>query len=165
MDMTGSQRIEASREIVWAALNDPEVLRTCIPGCETIEQVGETEFQAKITVKLGPLRTTFAGKVTLLDLDPPNSYTITGSGSGGAAGFASGSANVRLEADRDATILSYAVKAALGGRLALGAKLVDATAKTLAEQFFAQLGRTLVPPTDVDVAQTEGERRWFALRK
>ena len=88
MDMNGSQRIEASREVVYAALNDIEILRQCIPGCETIEKTSETEMTAKVVLKIGPVKASFSGKVTLSDLDPPNGYTITGEGSGGAAGFA-----------------------------------------------------------------------------
>ena len=96
MDMNGSQKIEASRETVYAALNDVEILRQCIPGCESIEKLSDTEMNAKVTLKIGPVKASFTGKVTLSDLDPPNGYTITGEGSGGAAGFAKGGAQVKI---------------------------------------------------------------------
>lgn len=133
MDMNGSQRIEASRELVYAALNDVDVLKQCIPGCESIEKTSDNEMNAKVTLRVGPVKASFTGKVTLSDFDPPNGYTITGEGSGGMAGFAKGSAAVKLEADGDATILHYTVKAEIGGKLAqLGGRLIDATATKLA---------------------------------
>lgn len=137
MDMNGSQRIEASRELVYAALNDVDVLKQCIPGCESIEKTSDNEMNAKVTLRVGPVKASFTGKVTLSDFDPPNGYTITGEGSGGMAGFAKGSAAVKLEADGDATILHYTVKAEIGGKLAqLGGRLIDATATKLAGEFF-----------------------------
>ena len=96
MDMSGSQRIETSREVLWEALNDPEILRQCIPGCQEIAKLSPTEMTAKVVLKIGPVKATFAGKVTLSDLDPPSGYTISGEGQGGVAGFARGSAKVRL---------------------------------------------------------------------
>lgn len=139
MDMNGSQRIEASRETVYTALNDVEVLRQCIPGCESIEKTSDTEMNAKVTLRVGPVKASFTGKVTLSDFDPPSGYTITGEGSGGMAGFAKGSAAVKLEADGAATILHYTVKAEIGGKLAqLGGRLIDATATKLAAEFFAK---------------------------
>ena len=139
MDMTGTQHIEAPRDVVWAALNDVEVLRQSIPGCQSIEKVSDTEMNAKVTLKVGPVKATFTGKVTLSDLDPPNGYTITGEGSGGAAGFAKGSAVIRLVEDAGATNLNYEVKAQIGGKLAqLGQRLVQGTAKKLADDFFAK---------------------------
>src|SRR5260370_23989228 len=105
MDMTGTQRIEASRETVWAALNDPDVLKRCIPGCESIERISDTEMNAKVALKIGPVKATFTGKVTLSDLDPPNGYRISGVGAGGVAGFAKGGATVRLRSEGTATIL------------------------------------------------------------
>ena len=132
MDMNGSQRIEASREAVYAALNDVDILRQCIPGCDSIEKTSETEMVAKVTLRIGPVKASFAGTVTLSDLDPPNGYTISGEGSGGMAGFAKGGANVTLEPDGDATILHYVVKAEIGGKLAqMGSRLIDSTAKKL----------------------------------
>ena len=141
MDMSGSQRIEAPREAVYAGLNDVEVLRRCIPGCDKIEKLSDTEMSAKVTLKIGPVKASFTGKVTLSDLDPPNGYTITGEGSGGMAGFAKGSARVRLEPDGEATVLHYTVDADIGGKLAqLGSRLIDGTAKKLAGDFFSVFG-------------------------
>lgn len=149
MDMNGSQRIEASREAVYAALNDVEILRQCIPGCETIDKTSENEMTAKVTLKIGPVKASFSGKVTLSDFDPPNGYTISGEGSGGAAGFAKGGAKVTLVADGDATILNYAVDAQIGGKLAqLGGRLIDATAKKLAGDFFEKFGSIVAPPAE-----------------
>ena len=137
MDMTGEQRIAASQQAVWAALNDAEVLRQCIPGCESLEKLSDTEMVAKVKLQIGPVRTTFSGKVTLSDFDPPNSYRISGEGSGGAAGFAKGGAVVRLSPDGDATLMRYDVKADVGGKIAqLGGRLIDSTAKKLADEFF-----------------------------
>ena len=137
MDMSGERRISAPREKVWAALNDPEVLRISIPGCETMERLGENELKATASVKIGPISARFAGKVQLLDLDPPNGYRIEGEGQGGVAGFAKGGAVVRLVADGNETIMSYEVKANVGGKIAqLGARLIDASAKQMADAFF-----------------------------
>ncbi len=137
MDMTGEQRIAASQQAVWAALNDAEVLRQSIPGCESLEKLSDTEMVARVKLQIGPVRTTFSGKVTLSDLDPPNSYRISGEGSGGAAGFAKGGAVVRLSPDGGATLMRYEVKADVGGKIAqLGGRLIDSTAKKLADEFF-----------------------------
>ncbi len=137
MDMSGERRISAPREKVWAALNDPEVLRISIPGCETMERLGENELKATASVKIGPISARFAGKMQLLDLDPPNGYRIEGEGQGGVAGFAKGGAVVRLVADGNETIMSYEVKANVGGKIAqLGARLIDASAKQMADAFF-----------------------------
>ena len=137
MDMSGERRIPAPREKVWAALNDPAVLKAAIPGCETLEKLSDTELKATASVKIGPIAAKFAGKVQLLDLDPPNGYRIEGEGQGGVAGFAKGGASVRLAQDGTDTILSYDVKANVGGKIAqLGARLIDATAKQMADAFF-----------------------------
>ena len=138
MQMIDSQRIPASREVVWAALNNPAILQRCIPGCQTLEMTTPTELTATIVIKVGPVKATFGGKVTLSDLDPPNSYRIFGEGSGGVAGFAKGGANVQLEQEMpNVTILHYQVDAQIGGKLAqLGARLIDATSKKLAGKFF-----------------------------
>ncbi len=140
MDMTGQHTIPAPRQTVWEALNDPEVLKQCIPGCEEIERTGDDGFAAKVSVKVGPVKAKFGGQVTLSDIDPPNGYTISGEGKGGAAGFAKGGAKVRLE-DADggaATVLNYEVNASVGGKLAqIGARLIDSTAKKYANDFFA----------------------------
>ena len=152
MDMSGERRISAPREKVWAALNDPEVLRMSIPGCETMERLGENELKATASVKIGPISARFAGKVQLLDLDPPNGYRIEGEGQGGVAGFAKGGAVVRLVADGSDTILSYEVKANVGGKIAqLGARLIDATAKQMAEAFFDRFAAQ-VATAEVDSA-------------
>ena len=150
MDMTGEFRIPASREAVWKALNDPEVLKRSIAGCEELEKTSDTEFTAKVTAKVGPVKARFAGKVTLSDLDPPNGYTITGEGQGGAAGFAKGGAKVRLEPDGDGTLLKYTVNAAIGGKLAqIGARLIDGAAHKMAEEFFASFAANVAGPAPV----------------
>jgi carbon monoxide dehydrogenase subunit G len=127
---------------VWRALNDPELLKRAIPGCEEVVKLSDTEFTAKVTSKIGPVSAKFAGKVTLSDLDPPNGYKISGEGQGGAAGFAKGGAEVRLEAGAtpDETLLRYTVHAAVGGKLAqIGSRLIDGAARKTAEQFFGKL--------------------------
>ena len=147
MDMTGSQRIEAPREKVYAALNDVEVLRQCIPGCDEIAKTSDTQMDAKVTLRIGPVKASFNGKVTLSDLDPPNGYTISGEGSGGMAGFAKGGAKVSLVADGEATILTYVVNADIGGKIAqLGSRLIDGTSKKLAGDFFEKFGAIVGGP-------------------
>lgn len=139
MDMTGSERIAASRDRVYAALNDPEILKAAIPGCEAIEKISDTEMTATVVTKVGPVKAKFRGAVTLSDLDPPRGYTISGEGKGGPAGFAKGGARVRLEEDEGATVLHYEVKADVGGKLAqLGSRLIDGTAKKLSGEFFSR---------------------------
>ncbi|WP_158808140.1 carbon monoxide dehydrogenase subunit G [Beijerinckia sp. L45] len=148
MDMNGIQRIEASREAVYAALNDTDVLRQCIPGCDAIERTSEHQMDAKATLRIGPVKATFTGKVTLSDLDPPNGYTISGEGAGGMAGFAKGRASVTLAPDGEATILTYLVSAEIGGKIAqLGGRLIDGTAKKLAGEFFEKFGAIVGAPT------------------
>ena len=137
MEMHGERRIPASREEVWARLNDAETLKNCIPGCQEIEKTSDTEFTAKVVAKVGPVRATFSGKVALTDLDPPNGYTISGEGQGGVAGFAKGSAKVALDIADGETVLHYGVQAQVGGKLAqIGARLIDATARKMADDFF-----------------------------
>lgn len=139
MQMAGDVSIAANRQHVWNALNDPEVLRQCIPGCETVTREADNVLLAKVTAKIGPIKAGFSGKVTLSELDPPNSYVISGEGSGGAAGFAKGGAAVKLTALGDATQLHYEVNAQVGGKLAqIGARLIDSTARKMAEDFFAK---------------------------
>jgi carbon monoxide dehydrogenase subunit G len=142
MQMNDSQTIPASREAVWAALNDPAVLRQCIPGCQSLEMTSPTEMSAKVIIKIGPVKATFGGKVTLSELDPPNGYRIAGEGSGGVAGFAKGGAVIRLEeVSKQETILHYEVDSQIGGKLAqLGGRLIDSTAKKLASEFFTKFG-------------------------
>ena len=143
MDMNGSERIEAPVETVWQALNDPEILRQAIPGCESLEKTSDTNMTAKVVLKIGPIKAKFEGAVELQNLNPPHSYTIAGEGKGGLAGFAKGGADVSLEADGpDATILTYTVKAEVGGKIAqLGSRLNDSTSKKLAGEFFAKFGQ------------------------
>jgi len=137
MEMSGKNSIKASREQVWAALNDPEILKASIPGCESLEQSGDNSFTAQVTAKVGPVKAKFKGEVKLSDIDPPNGYTLSGEGKGGAAGFAKGDAEIQLEEDGDETVLTYHVKANVGGKMAqLGARLIDGTAKKLSDEFF-----------------------------
>jgi carbon monoxide dehydrogenase subunit G len=144
MDMSGEERIAAPREAVWAALNDSEALKACIPGCQALTMKSPTELEATVKVKIGPVSATFNGEVTLSELNPPESYTISGEGKGGIAGFAKGGADVTLAEDGSDTILTYVVKAQVGGKLAqLGSRLIDSTSKKLAAQFFAALGERL----------------------
>jgi len=139
MDMSGSHRIPAKREKVWEALNDPEILKACIPGCESLEKTSDTEMSAAVTSKIGPVKAKFKGAVTLENIKAPESYTIVGEGKGGVAGFAKGSADVSLAEEGDETVLSYEAKAQVGGKLAqLGSRLIDSTAKKMAEDFFTK---------------------------
>jgi len=138
MELKGEYRIPAAREQVWALLNDPAVLRECIPGCESLEGSALEGFAARVTTKLGPVKATFNGEVKLSNVNAPESYTISGEGKGGVAGFAKGSADVHLTPDGTGTLLSYTVNAQVGGKIAqLGSRLIDSTAKKLADQFFA----------------------------
>ena len=145
MQMNDSQRILASKEKVWAALNDPLILKQCIPGCQALDMATPNEMTATVVFKVGPVKATFGGKVTLSDLDPPNSYRISGEGSGGVAGFAKGGATVRLSAESpEVTVLFYEVDAQIGGKLAqLGGRLIDSTAKKLAGEVFASFGEVV----------------------
>ena len=138
MDMQGEERIAARRETVWAALNDPDILRQCIPGCQSLELKSPTELSASVKLKIGPVSASFAGDVILSNINAPVSYTISGEGKGGIAGFAKGGADVTLTEDGDDTVLVYDAKAEIGGKLAqLGSRLVGSSAKKLAQQFFA----------------------------
>jgi carbon monoxide dehydrogenase subunit G len=139
MTMSGEQQLAASRQAVWQKLNDPAVLKACIPGCESLEVIGENEFQAIATNKIGPVKARFKGKVRLTDLDPPNGYRISGEGDGGIAGFAKGGATVALTEKDGGTLLTYNVEAQIGGKLAqLGQRLVNGAAKKLADDFFVK---------------------------
>ena len=142
MEMTGEYRIPAPKQVVWEALNDTEILKAAIPGCESVEKTSDTEMTATVTAAVGPVKAKFRGKVTLSDLDPPNGYTISGEGQGGPAGFGKGGAKVRLEDDNGATILRYEAQAQVGGKLAqIGARLVDGAARKIADQFFANFSQ------------------------
>jgi len=137
MDMTGEFRIPASRETVWEALNDPEVLKASIPGCQELDKVGDDQMTAKVKTKVGPVSATFSGKVTLSDINPPAGYKISGEGQGGVAGFAKGGAEVTLDEDGSETVLKYTATAQVGGKLAqIGSRLIDSTAKKMANEFF-----------------------------
>ena len=139
MDMSGEYTIPAPREKVWEALNDPEVLKQCIDGCQSLEKTSDTEFKAKVTSKVGPVRATFNGKVNLSDIDPPNGYTISGEGQGGVAGFAKGGAQVKLSGEGNETVLNYEANAEVGGKLAsVGSRLVLGVAKKTADDFFSK---------------------------
>jgi len=148
MQMNEVQSVPGAKEKVWAALNDPEILRKCIPGCQSLEMTSPTQMTATVVVKLGPVKATFAGKVTLSDLDPPNGYRISGEGSGGVAGFAKGGTSVKLvEVEPDLTNLAYQVDAQVGGKLAqLGGRLIESSAKKLAGEFFQNFAAALAPP-------------------
>jgi len=146
MEMSGEQRIPAPRSVVWEALNDPEVLKASIPGCESLErnEAGDG-FDAQVRAKVGPVSAKFAGTVTLSDINPPESYTISGEGKGGAAGFAKGGAKVSLAEAEGETLLSYAAEAKVGGKLAqLGSRLIDGTARKMADDFFTRFSQIVV---------------------
>ena len=144
MTMSGEQQLAASRETVWAKLNDPAVLKACIPGCETLDVIGENEFAAVATNKIGPVKARFKGKVRLTDLDPPNGYKISGEGDGGIAGFAKGGAAVTLFDHEGGTMLKYDVEAQIGGKLAqLGQRLINGAAKKMADDFFARFAEAV----------------------
>jgi carbon monoxide dehydrogenase subunit G len=157
MDMTGERRIPAPRQKVWNSLNDPQVLRACIPGCEKLERTGDNAFTATAGVKIGPISARFNGRVNLLDIDEPNSYRIEGEGQGGVAGFAKGGATVRLADDGPFTLLTYEAKAQVGGKIAqLGARLVDATSKQMADQFFNRFTNEVSGPAEIVAEGTAG---------
>ena len=150
MTMTGDYLLPADRQRVWDALNDPEILKRCIPGCESLEKAGDSQFAAVATVKVGPVKARFKGQVTLTDLDPPNGYRISGEGTGGVAGFAKGGAKVRLEDADGGTRLSYDVEAQVGGKLAqIGQRLINGAAKKIADEFFANFAKALDPNAQV----------------
>ena len=156
MKMSEEIRIYASREKVFAALNDPVILRQAIPGCEELDQISDAELKATVKAKVGPVTAKFQGSVNLSDINPPESYTITGEGTGGPAGFAKGVARVRLAEDGDATILFYEVNAEVGGKLAqVGWRLIEGSSKKLAREFFENFSdlvdQTDTPPVDIPV--------------
>jgi carbon monoxide dehydrogenase subunit G len=153
MEIKGEYRISASREKVFAALNDASVLKECIPGCESLEKLSDTEMTAKVRLRIGPVSASFTGKVTLSDIDPPNGYKISGEGQGGVAGFAKGGAVVALREDGAETVLTYDVDAQVGGKIAqVGARLITGTAKKLADEFFGKFATTISNPSPAAVA-------------
>jgi uncharacterized protein len=187
MEIKGEYKIAAPRDKVFAALNDPAVLQACIPGCESLEKTSDTEMKAKVRMRIGPVSASFSGKVTLSDIDPPNGYRISGEGQGGAAGFAKGGAVVTLREDAGDTVLNYNVDAQVGGKIAqVGARLIDGTAKKLADEFFGKfatvvggpppaaavagvasdsppLPDTVSPPSPPPAAAQRGYRHWLVI--
>lgn len=142
MKFTGSYRVSASRQKVWEAINDPEILRQCIPGCEEIVRETPTDWTAKVVAKVGPVKARFAGKIRLEDLQPPSSSRIVGEGNGGAAGFAKGEALITLADEGNATLLTYEAEAQIGGKLAqIGSRLIDGFARKYADEFFAKFAQ------------------------
>jgi carbon monoxide dehydrogenase subunit G len=187
MEIKGEYKIAAPRNKVFAALNDPAVLQACIPGCESLEKTSDTEMKAKVRMRIGPVSASFSGKVTLSDIDPPNGYRISGEGQGGAAGFAKGGAVVTLREDAGDTVLNYNVDAQVGGKIAqVGARLIDGTAKKLADEFFGKFATmvggpppaaavagvasdvpppadTVSPPSPPPAAAQRGYRHWLVI--
>ena len=171
MNLTGEYRIPATRQDVWEALNDPEILKQCIDGCQELSKDSDTQFSAKVTAKVGPVKAKFSGKVTLSELDPPNGYKISGEGQGGVAGFAKGGATVKLTEEGGDTILNYTANAEVGGKLAsVGSRLVEGVAKKQADDFFGKFSqivggndgedgdRTLTNKTGSAESQTKNEQ-------
>jgi hypothetical protein len=153
MDMTGERYIPLPQQRVWEALNDPEVLKACIPGCDSIEKLSDTEYKVAMTAAVGPVKAKFSGKLQLSDLNPPNSYSLSFEGSGGAAGFGKGSAQVSLAPEAGGTKLSYTAKATVGGKLAqVGSRLIDAASRKMADDFFSRFNETIAPPPPGGVA-------------
>lgn len=139
MDIKGEYRIPADRQTVWNALNDPEVLKRCIPGCESLDKEADDSYTARMLAKIGPVKAKFSTSISLTDLNPPESYTISGQGKGGPAGFGKGSAEVRLSESGDETLLSYSASMQVGGKLAqVGSRLVVGTARKYADDFFSR---------------------------
>lgn len=147
MEMTGEQRIPVPQQQVWEALNDPEILKACIAGCESITRVSDVEYKVVMTAAVGPVKAKFNGKLILGDLNPPDSYSLAFEGSGGAAGFGKGSAQVALSPDGKGTLLTYSAAATVGGKLAqIGSRLIDGVARKMADDFFVKFNATVAPP-------------------
>jgi carbon monoxide dehydrogenase subunit G len=153
MEMTGEQRIALPQQKVWEALNDPQVLKACIPGCESIEKVSDNEYKVAMTAAVGPVKAKFSGKLLLSDLNPPNSYSLAFEGSGGAAGFGKGTAQVALQPQGNETLLTYKASATVGGKLAqIGSRLIDGVAKKMSDDFFARFNQTVATPAATESA-------------
>ena len=156
MKMSGTRLLPAPQQQVWEKLNDVETLKRCIPGCQSLEQISDTQMKATVALKIGPVNAKFTGEVELSDMNPPNSYRISGSGKGGPAGSASGGADVKRAATDGGTELSYDVDAKVAGKIAqLGARLIDGTAASLAEKFFDNFAAELTPAEATEGAATE----------
>ena len=173
MKMQGERLIRAAREDVWVALNDPEVLKQCIPGCEEIQKTTDTDFVARVKAKVGPVSLTMSGDVHLSDLEPPARYRISGQGKGGAAGFAKGGADIRLDEQDGGTLIAYDVDAQVGGKLAqIGNRLINSTARKMADDFFTRFvaiveSETAAPAEDPATAlelQSTGAKRGAASK-
>jgi uncharacterized protein len=160
MEMTGEQLILLPQQRVWEALNDPGILKACIPGCESIEKVSDTEYKVLLTAAIGPVKAKFNGKLLLADLNPPHSYSIAFEGMGGAAGFGKGAAQVSLLPEHNGTLLTYKATASVGGKLAqIGSRLIDGVAKKMADDFFAKFNATVAPAPGPAAGPTGEARR------
>ncbi len=156
MDFTGRYAIPASPDAVWAALNDPEVLKACVPGCQALTKSDATHFDATATLKIGPVKATFKAAIALTEMDPPHRCVLKGEGQGGVAGFARGEAEVVLTPEGDGTVLVYTAKAAVGGKLAqIGQRLIDGAARQIADDFFSRFAAALTAPVPIDAEQAE----------
>ena len=146
MEMSGEQHILLPQQRVWEALNDPAILKACIPGCESIDRISDNEYKVAMTAAVGPVKAKFSGKLLLSDIDPPNAYSLAFEGSGGAAGFGKGSAQVSLAPESGGTLLTYKAQASVGGKLAqIGSRLIDGVAKKMADDFFIRFNKTVAP--------------------
>jgi len=151
VDISGEFEIPAKRQQVWEALNDPDALAQCIPGCESIERTSDTEFQAKMKAKFGPVKARFESRISLSNMNPPESYTISGEGKGGPAGFGKGSADVTLAENEGITTLHYTASLQVGGKLAqVGSRLVGSAARKIAEDFFGKFVEVVAQPVGSD---------------
>lgn len=149
MEISGEQRIPLAQQQVWEALNNPDILKACIAGCESIERVSENEYKVVMVATVGPVKAKFTGKLLLSDLNPPHSYSLAFEGSGGAAGFGKGGAQVKLAPAADGTLLTYKASASVGGKLAqIGSRLIDGVARKMADDFFARFNSTVAPAKD-----------------
>lgn len=158
MEMTNTRVVPAAPDVVWAALNDPALLKECLPGCETFEATGDNQWRAVMAARVGPVSARFTGTMRMQDIVPPTGYTLKFEGQGGAAGFANGEAKVSLAPEGAATALTYAVKAQVGGKLAqIGSRLIDGAAAKIADDFFARFAERLAAPPAPQVVAEEGE--------